>query len=142
MVLGALACGFVLLLAISIPNLNRALNRSKQNRTMSDIRSIATAIEAYSMDHASWRPAETLSDRQLHALLEPKYISKLPAADGWTHPIRIRFPKTASDAPVGYVIWSPGRDGKRDAMWKGPTTNFDNDVVYSDGTFLQYPEGV
>jgi hypothetical protein len=24
----------------------------------------------------------------------------------------------------------------------GPTTNFDCDIIYSNGTFVQYPEGV
>ena len=36
--------------AIAIPNLLNAINRGRQKRTMSDIRSIATAMEAYSVD--------------------------------------------------------------------------------------------
>ena len=37
--------------AIAIPNLLNAINRGRQKRTMADMRSIATAIETYSVDY-------------------------------------------------------------------------------------------
>ena len=40
--------------AIAIPNLLNAINRGRQKRTMADIRTIGTAIEAYAVDHASY----------------------------------------------------------------------------------------
>ena len=36
--------------AIAIPNLLNAIDRGKQKRTMADIRSIGTAVEAYAVD--------------------------------------------------------------------------------------------
>src|SRR5258708_6474882 len=39
-----------ILAAIAIPNLLMAMQRSKQKRTMADIRSVATAVEAYASE--------------------------------------------------------------------------------------------
>src|SRR6185369_8263053 len=40
-----------ILAAIAIPNLLNAVQRGKQKRTMSDMRTMATAIEAYAVDN-------------------------------------------------------------------------------------------
>jgi len=40
-----------ILAAIAIPNLLNAVQRGKQKRTMSDIRTMATAVEAYAVDN-------------------------------------------------------------------------------------------
>ncbi|MEO6327242.1 MAG: prepilin-type N-terminal cleavage/methylation domain-containing protein, partial [Thermoanaerobaculia bacterium] len=40
-----------IIVAIAIPNLLNAIQRAKQKRTMADMRSIGTAIEAYAIDH-------------------------------------------------------------------------------------------
>jgi hypothetical protein len=79
----------------------------------------------------------------LASLLVPTYVKELPAIDGWKHPIHVAL-WTDSDSNPQYRIWSLARDGKRDAAWGNPryTTNFDNDVVFENGTFTQYPEGV
>ena len=124
--------------AIAVPNLLTAMDRSKQKRTMADIRSIATAIESYESDHPDWK-----GGGDLVALLQPKYIKKLPTKDGWSHPFRISIWIDADNNPA-YRIWSPGSDGERDAKWGDPaaTTRFENDLVYENGTFIQYPEGV
>src|ERR1700742_260140 len=37
--------------AIAIPNFLTAMQRSKQKRTMADIRTVSTAVEAYAFDH-------------------------------------------------------------------------------------------
>ena len=105
---------------------------------MADIRTLATAIEAYEIDHPDWK-----GDGDLTALLQPKYIKKIPKADAWNHPFSVEMWKDADNNPA-YRIWSAGRDGRRDAKWGNPafTTSFDNDIVYENGTFIQYPEGV
>ncbi len=101
---------------------------------MADIRSIATAIESFETDHPDWKPTSI----DLRPILE-----KLPTNDAWNHPFHVEAWSDAKNNP-SYRIWSAGRDGKRDAKWGNPgyTTNFDNDVVYENGTFTQYPEGV
>ena len=47
-----------ILAAIAIPNLLNAVQRGKQKRTMSDMRALATAIEAYAVDNNVY-PAAT-----------------------------------------------------------------------------------
>jgi prepilin-type N-terminal cleavage/methylation domain-containing protein len=45
--------------AIAIPNLASAIDRGKQKRTMADLRTIGTAVEAYSVDNGTYPVAET-----------------------------------------------------------------------------------
>jgi hypothetical protein len=50
----------------------------------------------------------------------------------------------AASRPAQYAITSKGRDG---TLGTAPTaitttTNFDCDIIYSQGQFLQYPEGI
>ena len=46
-----------ILAAIAIPNLLNAVQRGKQKRTMSDMRALATAVEAYAVDNSSYPAA-------------------------------------------------------------------------------------
>ena len=39
------------------------------------------------------------------------------------------------------MIRSLGRDKTASALVCGTTTNFNDDIVYADGTFIQWPEG-
>jgi hypothetical protein len=60
-----------------------------------------------------------------------------PLIDGWGHRFRFRM------GEGHYSIWSPGSDGVfAGQIVEGPTTAFDCDLVYSDGTFITYPEGI
>jgi prepilin-type N-terminal cleavage/methylation domain-containing protein len=40
-----------------------------------------------------------------------------------------------------YMIRSYGRDNAASTINCGTTTNFNDDIVYSNGTFIQWPEG-
>jgi hypothetical protein len=131
-----------MLAAVAVPNLREATSYGRQRRTMNDIRSLATALEAYAIDHnaypstgAAWVDAITLTDKLL-----PDYIRTLPATDGWDNPLRVW-----TDGEH-YRIVSPGKDGAVSAEWSGQvestvTTDFGADIVYGDGEFLVYPEG-
>ena len=48
-----------ILAAIAIPNLLNAVQRGKQKRTMSDMRALATAVEAYAVDNNNYPQAAT-----------------------------------------------------------------------------------
>ena len=138
----------------SIPNLLIARNRSRQKRTMADMRLIATAWEAratdvnsYSVQHTHRRRTlgdeEPLNATELAKALEPKYIRHLPRVDGWGG----EFLFAAADfddkgAAATYTIWSLGSDRARDASPKpaGATKSFSADIIYSNGSFTQYPE--
>ncbi len=46
-----------ILAAIAIPNLLNAVQRGKQKRTMADMHALATAIQAYEVDHSAFPTA-------------------------------------------------------------------------------------
>ncbi|MEO8034418.1 MAG: prepilin-type N-terminal cleavage/methylation domain-containing protein [Acidobacteriota bacterium] len=138
-----------ILAAIAIPNLLTAMQRSKQKRTMADMRSIATAWEARATDMNIYTaaggastftmPTQT-SYTNLAGRLSPTYIKSLPQRDGWGW--NYTFGATTQE----YGIRSPAKDNGYDAGGStytiGPTTQFDADIVYSNGAFIRYPEGV
>jgi len=136
-----------ILAAIAIPNLLAAMQRAKQKRTMADMRNIAAALEARHIVENTFVPAgETVvfpSDSpatwdQLETVLTPTYLRDVPRLDAWNHP----FEFNATTAQ--YYIRSAGKDG----VFGGPTYeiapthNFDCDIVYGNGNFLVYPDGV
>jgi type II secretion system protein G len=137
-----------ILAAIAIPNLLNAVQRGKQKRTMSDIRALATAIEAYAVDNNSYPAAAcnsglftTGAESDLNTSsftnLTPTYIAQPPKSDGWG-----RFMTYALNVGTdSYRIRSRGRDNNSAAFVCGTTTNFNDDIVYSNGTFIQWPEG-
>ncbi len=152
-----------ILAAIAIPNLLTAMQRAKQKRTMADMHSIATGWEARATDTNRYNAAGTLSvlsictsqmpHADLSTALVPTYIKMVPGTDGWNNPMRFQtqYPWGATPSSNDYVIWSAGRNGSTDGTqgWDvtaqspgGATTNYDDDIVYSNGIFIQYPEGV
>ena len=137
-----------ILAAIAIPNLLTAMQRSRQKRTMADMRTIATAWEARATDVNQYSaagitfPAATTSITGLSSILSPTYVKQLPVYDGWSSAF-LQGSTTSS-----YAVKSIGAD-KTDntasltsAAAAITTGNFDCDIIYSDGTFVQYPEGV
>jgi general secretion pathway protein G len=146
LVIGIVVAGLVLvailgiLAAIAIPNFITAVERSKQKRTMADMRSVATALEAYGIDHEQeeYPPGTTVEALREH--LQPTYIKTVPIVDGWGHALRY-MPM----ANRGYAIASAAKDGRfeqdsLDRYSSGTTSNFDCDIVYANGEFVQYPE--
>jgi general secretion pathway protein G len=134
-----------ILAAIAIPNFLSAMARSKQKRTMADMRTIATAWEARATEMNKYNAAGAISSippasssstpAEMSGMLSPTYIKVLPPHDGWNHDWDYR----AGDK--SYAIISYGKDGMLGALTQGPTTNFDCDIVYAEGSFLMYPDG-
>ena len=138
-----------ILAAIAIPNLLNAVQRGKQKRTMSDMRTMATAIEAYAVDNnvypggactsAMWTTAGTTFDNSSMSLLSPTYIANPVRKDGWD----AYFHYGVDTSFQQYCLLATGRDKTADTG--GPTctttTNFNSDIVYSNGGFIQFPEG-
>jgi type II secretion system protein G len=139
-----------ILAAIAIPNLLTAMQRSKQKRTMADMRSIATAWEARATDYnrynaAGYATLTSVSQGALDGLVTPTYIRTLPGKDGWGNLWYYGMDQAAgaTAAAQQYVIVSYGRDSKATTTTAdGPTTHFDCDIAYSNGAFVVYPEGV
>src|SRR5437764_1032993 len=117
------------LAAIAIPNLLTAMNRSKQKRTMADIRTVASAWEARANDVHTFdaTPRHTagmtvVPGRDMKRILVPTYVKVLPLRDAWDRPLQ--FVTNSQD----YFIRSSGRDGRLDHQ-PGASTSFDNDIV-------------
>jgi type II secretion system protein G len=136
-----------ILAAIAIPNLLNAVQRGKQKRTMSDMRTMATAVEAYAVDNnvypdgacntASYTITDTtLTDTSL-SLLSPTYIANPVRKDGWDAFLLYGAPNDGQQ----YMFLSTGRNKATDAITCVTTTNFNSDIVYSNGGFVQWPEG-
>jgi type II secretory pathway pseudopilin PulG len=149
-VVGILVGGLVLVAilgivaAIAIPNLLTALQRSRQKRTVEDIRKIATAVDKYATDENRCPEGSSVDD--LAAALVPKYLEAIPKIDAWT--TQLRYECWPAGASRNYAIGSAGADKtfEHESLEEyGPdtkTSSFDNDIVFSNGKFVQYPEGV
>jgi len=146
-----------ILAAIAIPNLLTAMQRSKQKRTMADMRSIATAWEAYATDNNSYNAAgvatvSTLdwslfsdwSYANLSGEVSPTYIRSLPANDGWGRAYGYAVDNKTAARAQEYAMRSMGKDPifESGAYTVGPRNVFECDIVYSMGSFIAYPEGV
>lgn len=123
--------------AIAIPNLLNALHRGRQKRTMADMRTVATTIGEYMAD-MNYYPMSLTDVDQLTEHVVPHYIKKVPTLDGWSTEYYL-----ASDAEgEHYTLASYGKDRVDSGGWgSGESTSFDEDIVHSDGTFIDWPEG-
>ena len=126
--------------AIAIPNLLNAVQRGKQKRTMADIRSSATANESYSIDMNQYvvQAAGDMSAGTI-ALLQPTYIKKIPTRDGWA--TNVNYEGSAQE----YTLISYGKNqvtgGAVATCAAGSTTDFRDDICFSNGSFISWPEG-
>lgn len=141
--------------SIAIPNLLVAIQRAKQRRTMVDIRNMATAWESRNSEASRYNAAgqangvegadQLITAANLQTMLEPTYIRVVPKIDAWGMAYQMYTNKAygaAAKANV-YAILSGGKDGVISSdPTTGPFTNFDCDIVYSNGVFLSYPDGM
>src|SRR5205814_1099167 len=111
-----------ILAAIAIPNLLSAVQRGRQKRSMSDIRTLATAIESYSVDNNNYPSASCasnvytsdtaalLTDTSFASII-PTYVGHTVLKDGWGH----YFAYAVNGTKTAYRIECWGRDHVRDS---------------------------
>ncbi len=101
-----------ILLAIVVPALMSAVNRSRQRRSMADMHQIALANGMAQVD--SSRYVNALAD------LEPAYMLPVVTLDAWGNP----YVYTISGNQRNYTLTSTGRDGAvgPGAPFPGPTS--------------------
>ena len=135
---------FLALVVAGYSVLLRATSRSPVKRTMADLRSIATALEARSKDTMDYPRARDIND--LAHYLEPTYIRQLPREDGFRNEFRYEAWQIDPHmpGPDHYALASAGHDW----LWENNslrayaqrlTESSDCDIVYSDGAFIEYP---
>jgi hypothetical protein len=120
--------------------------KPQEERTMKDLRSVATAIEAYATDENHYPKALSYGD--LKAILSPTYIRDFPEKDSWGTAYRY----SVSNDGAHYRLVSAGSDrqfeGGSDmiAMFDDKTRppiirspSLTSDIIYQDGNFVQVP---
>ena len=129
-----------IIVAIAIPNLLNAIQRAKQRRTMGDMRTTATAIEAYAVDMNRYPPSAgtytlpvalgTATFGVMQNYVSPTYVKVVPLADGWSSWFRYAVDANGSV----YLMGSGGKNGAMEVTSgdaAGPTTDFNNDILYA-----------
>jgi len=135
---------------VAVPNVLNALNRSRQKRSMADMRSLASALEARATETNNYSIGSTpvaltatdftsltpVSLDAVHGAVSPKYIRKMPRVDGWGNEFDVRV------GVKSYAIRSRGSDGDADPeiRFNYRIQSFEEDLVFVNGNFIQYPE--
>ena len=104
----------------SIELIQTALRKEKALRTGADLRTIATALEAYRRDSGSYVQADSGSALIDH--LAPRYLSSIIRLDAWSGELSYK------GSAAGYRLSSLGPDGK-------PGT--DDDIVFENGRLVK-----
>ncbi len=151
--------------AILIPNLLDALQKTKQKRTMVDMRDLGTAWFSWLTDQVSAAAAGTSTQTYDFSLLTEElsaddlfsslyidadmfYTRSVPDRDGWGRTYDYRWSGNPASTPV-IGIRSLGRDGVEGPNGSGGVytmgpflaSDYDQDIVWADGFFVSYPSG-
>lgn len=139
-----------ILVAIAVVNYRAAIDRARQRRSMSDMRSLATAVETYAADFDRYPPPASFTLPAGLSLptgtlenavpyLQPTYLRTVPVADGWNS----WFLYGTTTDRTDYALRSAGVGGiPETSPAYGVTTDFRNDIILVNGQFVQWPEGV
>jgi type II secretion system protein G len=146
-----------LIAAMLIPNLLDALQKAKQKRTMADERLVGTAMMSWLTDQDGAAAAgqgamfsmdvySVVTPGQLRATLVPQYIQTIPLTDGWVNSYDYRMNLNTAGGNQVMSIRSFGRDGLAEGTEYSTgafrPTDYDRDIVWADGFFVRWPEGV
>ena len=104
----------------SIELMQTAIRNEKALRTTTDLRTVATALEAYHRDGSAYVTADTGS--ALMDNLAPRYLNSIIRLDAWSH--EFAYKGTAAS----YHLASLGADGKPDT---------DDDIVFENGRLVK-----
>ena len=122
--------------AIAIPNLASAWEARNTESGRYNAAGQANGVEGAD---------QVISFDNLNLMLAPTYIRVLPHDDSWGTPFQTYTNQSygSGNRANVYAIISGGKDGKIEVdAATGPFTNFDCDIVYSNGVFLSYPDGL
>ncbi|HRC84728.1 MAG TPA: prepilin-type N-terminal cleavage/methylation domain-containing protein [Thermoanaerobaculia bacterium] len=144
-----------LIAAILVPNMLDSLQRSRQKRTVGDIKIAGVAMVSWLTDHggaaAAGQATISISDWQgtgditeIGATLIPTYLQTIPANDGWGNPFTYRLNIAEPSSTHSMLVASPGRDNILDGTYTQGTfdvRDYDEDIVWADGEFIRLPKG-
>ena len=148
--------------ALLIPNFLDSLNKARQKNTMATLRNVGTAMMARitddgaaaaagagdtSVEYADYfdsaNAGSATTFTELEAMLVPQYIQAVPEKDSWKKTIQWRFTLDPGSTRQALAA-SCGKDGTCVPGWTQRTffaTDYNQDIVWTDGQFWQYPAG-
>ena len=139
-----------ILVAMAVINYTAAMNKARSKKTMADIRTIAAAWEARATDVRGYNaagafsyPAAPINSFMLRSMLVPNYARELPMKDAWGTPFEFAVDQApGAGAAIYYAIRSAGsdREFETDPYEPEQTSDFKRDLVFSNGTFIVYPQ--
>ena len=141
-----------------IPNLLDAMQKTKQKRTIADMRITGTALFSWLTDEVGAAAAgqsnanvtlasygSPKSVAVIESLLVPHYLQVVPTRDGWKYPYEYRVRTDDPHARTIMLIRSPGKDSTYDSSGSYTVTSFDptdynQDIVWADGFMVRWPQ--
>jgi prepilin-type N-terminal cleavage/methylation domain-containing protein len=147
-----------LIAAMLIPNLLDAMQKTKQKRTMADMRIVGTAMFSWlsdqvgaaaagqtstsDVDLGSYGGVKTSDD--LRTVLVPQYLQDIPRRDGWKFSYEYYLKTSTPSARQVMAIRSKGRDNTAEASSYSVTsfdpTDYDRDILWADGFMVRWPQ--
>jgi type II secretory pathway pseudopilin PulG len=124
----------ILLAGAAAPGAYVPSDAERARWTMSDMKSLATAIEAYASDNNAYPAADSIDG--LISAIQPMYMRKAHAHDAWGRP----FLYVPSADRQSYRLVSAGADGRTDReSWDkpGPLSTFEDDAVLTAGALTR-----
>lgn len=117
-----------------------SISHSPTKRTAADIRTIATAVEAFAVDNNRYPQARSIDE--LARQLEPRYVKAMPREDGWGFPFKYEWEKTSKADTL--FVGSAGEYGRWEHAHLNEYTRHENrgpedDIVYTSGEFICGP---
>ena len=127
-----------ILVAIAVPNLLDAIDRSKQRATVAEMRLWAISLQEYYAQLSTYPPPSGAPIQVTPAfrdLLVPFTINTLDIEDGWKFAYWYE-----TDLAASYTVRSCGKDGIC-GLGVTPSTwfNYKLDIVVADGIFVNAP---
>lgn len=127
-----------ILVAIAVPNLLDAIDRTKQRATVAEMRLWAISLQEYYAQLSTYPPPGggiVQVDQNLRDRLVPFTINTLDLEDGW----KFRY-WYDTDLAASYTFRSCGKDGIC-GLGVTPSTwfNYKLDIVLADGIFVNAP---
>ena len=121
---------------------NGASDADRAKVAMGEIRSLATAVEAYAVDYNQYPKAGSLDD--LAPLVEPTYIRTMPRLDPWGK----SYVYAPWNKEMSYRIVSGGADGTiappslamTDTESPRANPTYKDDLVFVNGRFVRYAD--
>ena len=132
--------------AIAIPNLLNALDRSRQKRSMSDLRTWGSALGTYLVDFNFYpylpQNGPIGPGIFIYTMFSgKKYLESAPYLDGWNNAFHYTAGGVNIQTAQGYTIASMGKGNAWDATPIPRFKCFQCDIRLRNGQFFAKPEG-